>query len=141
MAWQSSCRLLPAQKPTLQHAWQVLLAAAPVLLKGFDQVQARTLLAEAAGALLFQKLLDLGMLGAGGLALMPAASCSSLRSSHPPGSFLCPATACPLQASLPTDKMTQSHQDQICAWQQLAAACRCLPVAGGLQNLQGRCTC
>ena len=23
MAWQSSCRLLPAQKPTLQHAWQV----------------------------------------------------------------------------------------------------------------------
>ena len=52
---------------------KLLLAAAPVLLKGFDQVHTRTLLAEAAGVRLFQELFGLGVLGADALALMPAA--------------------------------------------------------------------
>lgn len=89
----SSVRLPCTAQLTIIAAWQVnvpagycqlenlpgrmlgklLLAAAPVLLKGFDQVHARALLAEAAGACLFQELFGLGMLGADALALVPAA--------------------------------------------------------------------
>ena len=86
----------------------------------------------------FQKLSGLGVLGADALALVPAALAQvgaaviRLAASRP----LPPLAPCrPLSLQ---ELQLRAGQDKTCAWQRLAVACCCLPLAKGLQDLQAR---